>query len=441
MEMESALNTVYTPTQNAFVSCIYTLPFFYYILWSVMSIFFLQLPPKPWRKWVSIPVLFAITTKATFFHENNGVGLSKLLQGIFSVIYLITLEIFYVTEYPELYEYRVGVETLEQVKHYKGFSKEKIMWAIARAHFSLRGIGWNTCQKHLKQHSTINKQGKWEWISEILLFEIVFKFGFAIIAIDLFLNSSYMKGAGWDKNAFDLYSQGFQSIWYQFLFLSLTGFGIHYSISTLYYLGAISLVALGFYEVSDFPPIFGSLFAATTVRDFWSKFWHQLLYKPCVPLAIKLSHLVTKEKFWNRLLSVYLTFILTGILHAMGTSFLDWNGPLDYNPNIPSWLPPQITILGTTWHIGRYFYSFIYFPYQAVLITIETIVIELWKRYCFEIPKPFAKIIGFIWVFSSQYMLGHCYVDDMIKGGIRVEDVLIPEPPFFHFIKNLNLPI
>lgn len=439
--MESDWDTVNILKQNAFISCLYTLPWFYYGLWSAMSILFLQLPPKPWRKWVSIPILFAILTKATFFHENRGVALSKLLQGIFSVMYFITLEIFYVTEYPEFYEYRIGQETLKQVKRYKGFSKEKMQWAVARALFSMRGIGWNTCQKHLKHHGTIKKQGKWEWIFEMILFEIVLKFSFGILTIDLFLNSSYMKGAGWDRNAFDLYSQSFQSIWYQFLFLAMSGFGVYCGISILYYLNAIPLVALGVYQVSDFPPIFGSLFAATTVRDFWSKFWHQLLYKPCAPLAIKLSHLVTKEKFWNRLVSVYLTFIITGIIHAIGTSFLDWNGPLDYNPNIPSWVPPQITILGTTWHIGRYFYSFIFFPYQAVLITIETIVIELWESYGFGIPKSLAKIIGFTWVFLSQYMLGNCYIDEMVKGGIRLEEVITPEPPLFHFIKNLNLPI
>lgn len=57
------------------------------------------------------------------------------------------------------------------------------------------------------------------------------------------------------------------------------GAGPYYFINIQYVVCSIVAVALGLSKPADWPPLFGRLSEATTVRRFWSRFWHQMIRK------------------------------------------------------------------------------------------------------------------------------------------------------------------
>jgi hypothetical protein len=84
-------------------------------------------------------------------------------------------------------------------------------------------------------------------------------------------------------HSFPMYGQGGMSfsecgwLWRSTIWLNILGAGVVMSI--LYTILSFVTVGLGISMPQDWPPLFGNVFEAYTVRKCWGRVWHQLLRK------------------------------------------------------------------------------------------------------------------------------------------------------------------
>lgn len=99
-------------------------------------------------------------------------------------------------------------------------------------------------------------------------------------------------------------------IWSTFLFVRVA----HGSLSILF------VAVLQIDSPDEWPPVFGSISEAHTVRRFWSKSWHQLLTKTLKSWAHMLSGrflgLRTHSRYYSIVLS-FLVFLTSGLAHVV----------------------------------------------------------------------------------------------------------------------------
>ncbi|CBF82180.1 hypothetical protein AN5283.2 [Aspergillus nidulans FGSC A4] len=151
-------------------------------------------------------------------------------------------------------------------------------------------------------------------------------------------------------------------------------------ISFYYRLLSTISVALGLSSPESFPPLFNKMTDAYTLRNFWGKFWHQILrvdftavsnFVTCKVLSLP------KPSILERYTNVFLVFFLSGILHITN----------DVVMNVPIRDSGAMT----------FFLSF------TIGYMIEDGVQAVWKQLygsqkAPQEPELWKKAIGFIWV-------------------------------------------
>lgn len=86
---------------------------------------------------------------------------------------------------------------------------------------------------------------------------------------------------------------------------------------------ALSIVFVVIFRVDapeEWPPIFGRLSEAYSVRRFWSKFWHRLVVRPYSNYAELLSRRVLRLRpggAADKLLIIFMVFFISGAAHAI----------------------------------------------------------------------------------------------------------------------------
>ncbi|KAF9883691.1 hypothetical protein FE257_003075 [Aspergillus nanangensis] len=126
------------------------------------------------------------------------------------------------------------------------------------------------------------------------------------------------------------------------------------------------------------PPLFGRLEQAYSVRRFWGKFWHQLLHEPLVGSA---RAIVARMPHWRkkelRVLFTFCVFFLSGVTHGV-TDYVYW------------------TTAGVhTLPVLRFFCS------CALALVVETIftgACGITQKKA--VVSPWEKSAGYLWVFS-----------------------------------------
>jgi len=86
---------------------------------------------------------------------------------------------------------------------------------------------------------------------------------------------------------------------------------------------AIIAVSLDLNSPEEWPPLFGSIFEATTVRKYWSCFWHALIRRSFTAHASLLSRRVLglrRGSLEARYVDNGLVFLLSGLMHTL----VDW---------------------------------------------------------------------------------------------------------------------
>ncbi|KAJ6068824.1 hypothetical protein N7499_010711 [Penicillium canescens] len=83
---------------------------------------------------------------------------------------------------------------------------------------------------------------------------------------------------------------------------------------------AILCVGLGLDTPADSPPTFGTMADAYSLRNFWGKFWHQLLRQPFTSLSNFIARDVLclpRSSLVERYTNVFIVFFFSGLLHLL----------------------------------------------------------------------------------------------------------------------------
>lgn len=426
------------------LSSLLLLPLHWYLLWAFMVPTLLTIiPPKPYRAYISCAILFSILIKAQFYyvidssiHKNTSIAL--ILQGVLLNLFFYTFNLFFLVEYPELTDFRPGLETLNQVNSLKPCTFKKFKWCIQRSILvTLLGNGWNWQISDSNSNSNANANSKsnyFKWLKNFIIYYTIFD-----IFFHLYLSTDFIKSNGWDNNHIHdliLFSKDSKiSILKQFILAFGTVYCIYFGISSIYNIFIfINVFILRISSFNDYNNLFGNFNNQFTIKSFWGNVWHKLMYQLAVPQSKYLSgcdykakHLNKPPRFgneiWRKYLMFFFVFIFTGIFHASGTLNMPWKNGAGYNINIPfSNYLPKFAL--------KCFYSFIFFPVQFFLILIESFVILFWKKFIkIKLPKFIYIIIGLSWIGLSEIFLLQLYIDEIVKSGFDINELVIPFTP------------
>ncbi|EFW14251.1 hypothetical protein D8B26_007019 [Coccidioides posadasii str. Silveira] len=147
---------------------------------------------------------------------------------------------------------------------------------------------------------------------------------------------------------------------------------------------ALLFVGLGFDVPDEWPPFFGSIQHAFTVRGYWSGFWHLLMHRGLSAYATLVLHHVLRirrRSLFSRLVHGLLVFLISGFCHAVM-----------HNYTMPGCNKMPVII---------------FYALQPVALTIEAVVQIIWKtwrsRHLDSFPKTKSEgvmlhSIGYLWV-------------------------------------------
>ncbi|TFK46787.1 hypothetical protein OE88DRAFT_861116 [Heliocybe sulcata] len=151
-------------------------------------------------------------------------------------------------------------------------------------------------------------------------------------------------------------------------------------------------VAIGLSEPQDWPDLFGSWRESYTVRRYWGRTWHQLMRRYTSSIGKYCAQSLGFEKGTKRssYTQLYAGFIVSALVHMGGDCM-----------------------------VGRQYVgsTFPFFIMQAVVITVEDVVIGLGKRTCVRCPL----VVGYVWVFVWFMLSRAWYIQWAVDAGLGKE--------------------
>jgi len=263
------------------------------------------------RREVASIVIIALSIVCHFSRFTDDIGLSNLFALAWPH-YLLTLANFFFASSPDGPEADLWRDDRKprEAMLFPAFGTRKMKWALVTL-INLRGIRWNYQARNIPR-----RVRTWEREGEVrfLLLQLV-DLGWMILMADL-LSQLGVRCFFTDPVTSELYTNTkYLSIRSSDLLWSLAksfiyGAGPYFFINTQYIVCSIVAVSLRLSkpEVSfsifslsyprprrykslhkcryqDWPPLFGKLSEATTIRNFWASFWHQMIRKvgPLLP--------------------------------------------------------------------------------------------------------------------------------------------------------------
>ncbi|KAF9465459.1 membrane bound O-acyl transferase family-domain-containing protein [Collybia nuda] len=239
---------------------------------------------------------------------------------------------------------------------------ERLKWAW-KLFIGVRGIGWAHEPKHALSIREKNvTRGSFVAKQTISLVGYVF----TLRALEVYQHTT---GSNYVPKHFSGTAHSIFETLQLPLLASLTTFA-HMSMSYTS-LGALS-VGLKISDPEDWPPLFGALSDAYTIRRFWGRTWHQFLRRMVSShgkyLAHRIFHLA-KGSVASSYVQLYTAFFISGVIHHTG----------DY-------------MISCLWQ-GR---SLHFFLMQAVAITAEDGAIRFGKTMGIQ-GSCWWKGLGFVW--------------------------------------------
>lgn len=146
---------------------------------------------------------------------------------------------------------------------------------------------------------------------------------------------------------------------------------------------AIIFIGVGLDQDDEWPPIMGPLSAATTLRGFWGRFWHRILYRAFSEHAAVVARWLGLKKgsLSYRLVSNVLVFAFSAAMHAAVSARLG---------NRCAW--------------GRTLW---YWMLQPVGFLVEGVVQGCWRKYRSRMNVGGAKEE---WIVMAEYAIGYSWV-------------------------------
>ncbi|OJD31014.1 toxin biosynthesis protein [Diplodia corticola] len=393
-----------------------------HLLLVFFQLFFLSSPSFAGRRWIAIGTLsiLAIWAQLSPWTHNPGAANFAALAWPH---WLATIEKFLNdTPTPEAALWPVDKDAGVALSYFP-FGFRKLKWAVALI-LNLRGIRYNFQVKNVQKPRFTSTQRRGVilfilWQSMELAYFMLMGDLVAQLGMRLFFPS------GPDQHGrIDMQLDIRDADWrMSFLKALVFGSGPYFFINMQYTLVSIFFVAIGVSKPEDWPPLFGRLAEATTVRSFWGKFWHQMIRKvglpsPRPPSSLALSQLTSKKPqqplqgLTRRIVDVvgikrgtntssymqlWFSFAISGVMHAASMTLMPCPA------SVSEW--------------DRWSGLVFYFLWQAAAITFEDFVLFVW-RSAFGgggESRTWKSVVGYVWVTCSFWFSLPMAADVMLK--------------------------
>lgn len=161
----------------------------------------------------------------------------------------------------------------------------------------------------------------------------------------------------------------------------LVTFFVFYSVclyNTIHDALAIIFVATKFDEPEDWPFLFGDLRDATSIRNYWGKFWHSLVYRSYTSYGIWITKNVMhlpKSSLFGKIFINFFVFAMSGSVHALAIM--------------------QLGYTCGAWQELRFYL----FNFMAILV--EMAMMAAWSKITrgYKLNSTVSTTIGYCWVF------------------------------------------
>ncbi|KAI1439026.1 membrane bound O-acyl transferase family-domain-containing protein [Xylaria sp. CBS 124048] len=315
--------------------------------------------------------------------------------------------------------YRVH-EPPERVS-FAAFSLRKLLWAAALV-FNMRGIGWNYQVKNVPSLSARSARSRLDFIATRFVAAAYFLFMIDLAShatVNIFYTNEQTLVAG-DVDSKYLRIWDHRSLIWSFIRGLTFAVQPYYGIQLQYTVSSIIAVGLGISKPADWPPSFGKLSEATSLRKFWGTYWHQTLRRMFEAWTGAFRDMCGFKK--GTLLSKYsqlwLSFFISGCGHAASILIL------------PS--PKHITMEERT--VGL----IVFFMWQAAIITLEDGMRWLWIEKV-RGPSPrenfWVRWICYGWV-VGQIWFSVGWAGDVFLRMRMAEQPLLPFTMTGGFVKE-----
>ncbi|KAF2208171.1 hypothetical protein CERZMDRAFT_114711 [Cercospora zeae-maydis SCOH1-5] len=197
--------------------------------------------------------------------------------------------------------------------------------------------------------------------------------------------------------------------------LVLSFLGISIALNTIFLLGPLFFVYILSSKVIGLrgtpflnpPTYFGSISHVLNkgLAGFWSSFWHQTFryaFQAPATRLLAFLHMEPRSR-QGRMVSLWLAFGLSGLLHASGST----------------------TQLGDTRPLRG---PFAFFLCQALGITLQTFFTQKTQHRLSHFPRPVRQLGNFSFVIVWMYFTAPLLVDDFARGGVWLYEPLIISP-------------
>ncbi|KAJ7035130.1 membrane bound O-acyl transferase family-domain-containing protein [Mycena alexandri] len=356
-------------------------PHAYLALYLALILAALVTPPSPHRRLFFVPIL--VLTWRLIHDAQAGYFTSTLWFGYLLVAsdYILLTdvqrELHQVPDTADSRSTRVTIRNIEYAP-----LKARIKWAL-QLFISPRGVGWEHEPRSAIPSGAPPNTPRIKFIIRQSACLVVAFLCFDIMNLHLRWNPAFyarmgMVSAGWT---------------WRFVGTAGFGMGAAAALSTVHYTLSIIFVALGVSVPQDWPPLFGDLASATSVRAFWSRSWHQLFRRSLCAHAKIISGTILgmpDRSTISLCVQGCCAFMLSGLVHYLGET-----------------VPMKLGRSG----------SLIFFGIQPIGIALETLAGTLAQRAGVQLPRTASQALGWMWVFAWFSSTLPIMQDPLIKTG------------------------
>ncbi|KAE8163403.1 pyridoxal phosphate-dependent transferase [Aspergillus tamarii] len=354
-----------------------------HLLLVCAQILFLSGPQFHGRRILAMTTILSLATIAQYNRFTNNPGVANLFALAWPH-WLSAIEkiVFASPGGPEADLWRVD-RVPHEAMTWPVFGWRKIKWAITLL-LNLRGIRWSFQAKNIPrmpERMTRARFLRWR------LGELIWVLLMADLVSQMTLRFFFTDAVGAVGNVDSKYITIRDARWgWSFLKALTFGLGPYFFINMQYLVVSILAVAAGISRPEDWPPLFGKLKAATTVRNFWGTFWHQMLRKSLSTITGAFVDAVGIRRGTNAssYTQLWLAFTISGMMHALSQLLM----------------PRPGNVTASEIAVG----IFLFFPWQAFVITIEDFIIWLWKQRYASYQPRWAPLVGYLWVMVTFWI-------------------------------------
>jgi len=272
------------------------------------------------------------------------------------------------------------------------------LWNAFDLCYNLRGVGWNW-SRGLHIPRPLSKTES-RLIFAMLSFDRFLLYAIALGALDLSVKAAAPEGSdGW--SIFDPSLPPLRRYLRSSIITVQSGLAGWMIMEMIYQFHAFAFTILFQQYPSQWPPLFDQPWRATSLAKFWARCWHQIFREWFVAFGSR-----PLEPFLGPYAPIG-AFLLSGIFHEVGLRGMDRGGDI-----------PRV--------VG-------YFVMNGVGVALE----RLFKRLT---GRRVGGVIGCLWVWIWQIILGHLLIDVWAQKGLiaRSEFFFVSYNPAM-FIMNMFL--